>query len=312
VTDRQTVASDQQTVKNQQQTIDLQQANISATEAGQSVNPATIAQDKAAVTQDELTVTSDQKAVKGNVLTASISGVVTLVNGAVGDSVSGSSNSSSGNSSSSGSGASSSSGSGNSSSSASNASSSSASSSAFITIDDLKRLEVVAGFAEADATKIAVRQPATVTLAALPSTEVAGVVATVSPTSVVSNNVVTYDETIMLTNPPAAVLDGMTADVSVVVATATNVLEVPSAAVTTTGTFSTVSVLKGGKQTTTRVTVGLVGNSTTQILTGVTAGESLVEPTATVSSTTTGSTPATRGGGLGGGGGGFGGGGGLG
>ena len=167
----------------------------------------------------------------------------------------------------------------------------------------------MAGFAEADATKIAVGQPATVTLAALPSTEVAGVVASVSPTSIVSNNVVTYDETITLTNPPASVLDGMTADVSVVVQTATNVLEVPSAAVTTTGQFSTVTVLKNGKQTTTRVTVGLVGNSTTQILSGVTAGEVLVEPTATVSSSTTGPTGSTRFGGGGGGGGGFGGGG---
>jgi hypothetical protein len=57
------------------------------------------------------------------------------------------------------------------------------------------------------------------------------------------------------------------------------------------------------------VTVGLVGNSTTQILSGVTAGEKLVEPTATISSSsgTTGSTGVR--GGLGGGGGFVGGGG---
>ena len=128
------------------------------------------------------------------------------------------------------------------------------------------------------------------TLAALPSTEVAGVVTAISPTSVVTSNVVTYDETITLKDPPATVLDGMTADVSVVVATAANVLEVPSAAVTTTGLSSTVTVLKDGKQVTTRVTVGLVGSSTTQILTGVTAGEKLVEPTATISAGTTGTT----------------------
>jgi uncharacterized membrane protein YgcG len=99
----------------------------------------------------------------------------------------------------------------------------------------------------------------------------------------------------------------MTADVSVVVESATNVLEVPSAAVTTTGLASTVTVLKNGKQVTTRVTVGLVGSSTTQILSGVTAGEKLVEPTATISSGTTGTSSPTRG--FGGGGGGFGGGG---
>ena len=149
------------------------------------------------------------------------------------------------------------------------------------------------------------------TLAALPSTEVAGVVTATSPTSVVASNVVTYDETIALRNPPPTVLDGMTADVSVVVETATNVLEVPSAAVTTTGATSTVTVQKNGKDVTTRVTVGLVGSSTTQILSGVTVGEKLVEPTATVSSSssTTGSSGPTR---FGGGGGGFVGGGGFG
>ena len=298
VTDRNTIVSDEQTVQNAKQTVQLQQASLAATETSQTIDAATIAQDQDAVTQDQQTVTSDQEALSGTTLTASITGTVTAVNGTVGETASGSSSSSA-------------SGSSSSSSSASSASSSSASSSSsssgFVTIDNLKNLEVVAGFAEADATKIAVGQPATVTLAALPSTEVAGVVTAISPTSVVTSNVVTYDETISLKNAPATVLDGMTADVSVVVATAADVLEVPSAAVTTTGLASTVTVLKNGKQVTTRVTVGLVGSSTTQILSGVTAGEKLVEPTATISSGTTGTSSPTRG--FGGGGGGFGGGG---
>jgi hypothetical protein len=296
VTDRETIANDEQAVQNEKQTIQLQQASLAATKASQAIDTATITQDEAAVTQDQQTVTSDGSALQGTVLTASISGTVTAVNGAVGQTVSGGSSSAAGS---------------NSSALSASSSSSSSSSSGFVTIDNLRDLEVVAGFAEADATKIAVGQPATVTLAALPSTEVAGVVAAISPTSVVSSNVVTYDETIALKDPPATVLDGMTADVSVVVETATNVLEVPSAAVTTTGLSSTVTVLKNGKDVTTRVTVGLVGNSTTQILSGVTAGEKLVEPTATISSSgTTGSTSPTRV--FGGGGGGFAGGGGFG
>jgi hypothetical protein len=293
VTDRKTIVSDEQTVQNAKQTVQLQQASLAATEASQTIDTATIAQDQDAVTQDQQTVTSDQEALSGTTLTASITGTVTAVNGTVGETASGSSSSSASGSSSSGESASS--------------ASSSSSSSGFVTIDNLKNLEVVAGFAEADATKIAVGQPATVTLAALPSTEVAGVVTAISPTSVVTSNVVTYDETISLKNPPATVLDGMTADVSVVVETAADVLEVPSAAVTTTGLASTVTVLKNGKQVTTRVTVGLVGNSTTQILSGVTAGEKLVEPTATISAGTTGTSSPTRV--FGGGGGGFGGGG---
>ena len=51
--------------------------------------------------------------------------------------------------------------------------------------------------------------------------------AAVSLTSTVVSNVVTYDETIKLINPPSTVKDGMTADVSVVDQTATNVLVRP-------------------------------------------------------------------------------------
>jgi multidrug efflux pump subunit AcrA (membrane-fusion protein) len=115
--------------------------------------------------------------------------------------------------------------------------------------------------------------------------------------------VVTYPVTISLINPPATVRDGMTADASVIVATRANVLVLPSAAITTTGPISTVTVLANGKKTTRTVTTGLVGSSTTEMLTGVKAGDVVVEPTVSVTSTTSSST------GRGGFGGGFGGGG---
>jgi L-fucose isomerase-like protein len=130
---------------------------------------------------------------------------------------------------------------------------------------------------------------------------VAGRMAAVSLTSTVVSDVVTYDETIDLINPPATVKEGMTADASVVVQTATNVLYVPSAAITTTGTVSTVELLQNGKTTVTRVTTGLVGNSDTQILSGLKAGEVVVEPTVTVAASTgTATTTAGGGGGFGG------------
>jgi macrolide-specific efflux system membrane fusion protein len=168
----------------------------------------------------------------------------------------------------------------------------------------LRSLEVVASFAEADAIKIAVHQTATISLASLSNTEVKGVVTAVAPVSTVANNVVTYPVTIALIDPPASLKDGMTAQVSVIVQTASNVLELPSAAITTTGSFSTVKVLTKGVQKVTPVTLGLVGSSYTQIISGVTEGETVVEPTATVSAAT-----STGSGGGGPGGGGFGGGG---
>jgi multidrug efflux pump subunit AcrA (membrane-fusion protein) len=172
-----------------------------------------------------------------------------------------------------------------------------------VSIESLSKLEIVAGFAEADATKIAVGEPATITFPALPETEVAGKVVAVSNTSTVVSNVVTYNETIALVNPPSDVKEGMTADVAVIDQTRANVLELPSSAITTTGAISTVELLQNGKQTLTRVTTGVVGNSDTQIVSGLSAGDVVVEPTVSIATSTTSSSSSTGFAGLGGGGG---------
>jgi multidrug efflux pump subunit AcrA (membrane-fusion protein) len=158
---------------------------------------------------------------------------------------------------------------------------------------------------------MAVGEPATVTLPALPESNVTGTVTAVASTSTVVSNVVTYDVTIALDGPPSTVKVGMTADVSVVVQTAANVLELPSAAISTTGPLSTVTVLANGTKTVTRVTTGLVGDSTTQIDSGLKVGQVVVEPVASVAAASTTGTGVTGGfGGFGGGlGGGLGGGG---
>ena len=284
VVDTQTVATDQQTVAKDKATVAAQQTSIAATSAGQAVVPSTVAQDQAQVLQDQNTVTADQKALNETTLTAPISGTITAVNDAVGAAVTGSGSTGSTGSSSTG--------------------SSSTGSTAFATIENLGGLEVVAGYAEADIAKMADGESATVTLPALTSADVTGTVTAVAPTSTVVSNVVTYNVTIALNSPPSTVKVGMTADVSVVVQTATNTLELPSAAITTTGPISTVTVLANGVKKVTTVTTGLVGDSTTQIESGLKAGEVVVEPVASVSAaSTTGS--SSTGGGLTGGGGGF-------
>jgi multidrug efflux pump subunit AcrA (membrane-fusion protein) len=257
-------------------------------------------------------VAADQKALAETTLAAPISGAVTAVNGSVGGAVSGSGSTVSKGAASS---ASSTAATGGAAGGGAGSGSSSSSSSAFATIDSLGQLEIVSGFAEADATKIAVGQPATITFPALPSTEVAGKVVAVSSTSTVVSNVVTYDETVALINPPPGVKDGMTAQVSVVDQTANNALELPSSAITTTGAISTVELLQNGKTTLTTVKTGLVGNSSTQIVSGLKAGDIVVEPTVTITAASSSSSTSTGLGSLtggGGGGGGFGGGAGFG
>jgi multidrug efflux pump subunit AcrA (membrane-fusion protein) len=316
--DEQAVTTDEQTVARQEATVETAKESVLETEAsiasGDTPAAATIAGDKATVSEDEATVASDEDGLSETTLRAPIAGTVTAVTASVGAAASAGSSttgaSASSTTASSTSGASGSSALGSGSSGAGSSTGSSSSGSSLFTIDSLGQLEIVAGFAEADATQIAVGQPVTITFPALPDTEVAGRLAAVSLTSTVVSDVVTYDETIDLVNPPATVKEGMTANVSVVDQTATNVLYVPSAAITTTGTVSTVEVLQKGKTTSTRVTTGLVGNSDTQILSGLKVGEVLVEPTVTVVGSSGAAGTTAAGGGLGGlGGGGFAGGG---
>jgi multidrug efflux pump subunit AcrA (membrane-fusion protein) len=312
--EQQTVTSDQQTVAHDEGELSAQEESIAATEASEAPNSSTILQDESQVLQDQETVTTDGKTASETTLVAPISGTVTAVNDQVGDTVSGGGSSADSSSSSSSSGGSSSStGSTNAAtnsntSSSDSSSSSSSSSSGFMTIETLSSLQVVAGFAEADATSLAVGQGATVTLAALTDTEVAGKVVAISPTPTVVSDVVTYDVTIDLINPPSTVKDGMTADVNVIVDIAHNVLEVPNAAISTVGNTSTVQLVQNGTTVTKEVTTGLVGESDTQIINGLTAGQK-VQEASTTSTGSTGTSTSTGGFGGGGGGGGFGGGG---
>ena len=311
VTDTSSVTSEEQTVSQQEAAVKSAELSLQQTQASiaSSSTPesATIAQDEASVAQDKAAVATDQAALDQTTLRSPVSGTVTAVNGSIGETVGGG-----GSSVTQGGASSSSTSAQGTASGAAGSGSSSGSSSSLITIDSLDKLEVVSGFAEADATKLAVGQPATVTFPALPNIEVAGKVTAVASTSTVVSDVVTYNATISLINPPTEVKEGMTASVSVVTQTRQNVLQLPSSAITTNGNASTVELLQNGKTTVTPVTTGLVGASTTEIVRGLQKGDVVVEPTVTVTAATSATTGAGAGaGGFGGGAGGlFGGGGG--
>ena len=306
VQDVSTITTAEQTESAQKTTIASAESNLAQTQAtiatSETPSAATIAQDKAAVTQAEVTLASDKQALDETTLRAPVSGTVTAVDAAVGDTVGGSgssvsrgaANSSSSSSSSQGLGTGASTGASDSS------SGSSSSSTTFATIETLDKLEVVSGFAEADATRLAVGQPATITFPALTNVEVAGKVVAVSSTSTVVSNVVTYDATIALVDPPSTVKDGMTANVAVVTQTRSHVLELPSSAITTNGTASTVELLQNGKTSVTPIRTGLVGDSSTEIASGLQNGAVVVIPTVSIAATAT-STTGTGASGFGGG-----------
>ena len=182
-----------------------------------------------------------------------------------------------------------------------------------VTVSDLTHLTVTIGVPEAQASQVKSGQPATVTFDALPGVTAPGTVTSVAATSTTVSNVVEYEDTVTLTVVPPTVKPGMTTSVSITTATAQDAVEVPSVAITTTGTVSTVTVLANGVRQTRVITTGLRGTTETQVTSGLSAGDVVVLPSVTVSSgTTTSRTGAGAGfglGGLGGGAGGFGGGG---
>ena len=222
-------------------------------------------------------VQSAQTALAKTKLYAPISGTIVSLQGLVpGDSVSAGSTASTSDSS----GSSSSSSTGSSAGSLGGSSSSSASSSAssFAEIVNTQTLTMTVAFSESDITKVKVGQPATITLDALAGVELGAHVTTISPIGTTSSGVVSYDATLTLDQSNSQVRLGMSASAAVIVDQAQGVT-VPNSAVTGSGSFATVNQLRNGKTVSKQVVVGLKGDSRTQIVSGLNAGDQLVVTT---------------------------------
>ncbi|HEY4410863.1 MAG TPA: efflux RND transporter periplasmic adaptor subunit [Acidimicrobiia bacterium] len=224
------------------------QAKLTAAKAATTVDAVAVAQATAALHQAQLTVTGAQKTLDATTLKAPVAGTITALNGAVGGTVS------------------------------------AGGSTAFATLVDTSTMVADVSWAEADAGQVAVGQTATITIDSL-SQSVAGTVTSVATTSTVVSDVVTYAGVVTLDQVPDGVKSGMTATVSVVTASKSNVIAVPSAALTTRPGASTVTVSANGQTASRTVTLGLKGDGTTQIVSGLSAGEQVVMSVGTVSGT---------------------------
>ncbi|MGV9298946.1 efflux RND transporter periplasmic adaptor subunit [Amycolatopsis sp. NPDC003676] len=267
-------------------------ANQTATQAQTST-----ASLQAKVDQAQLDVDNAETAVNATTLTAPGAGTVTAINGTVGQQTGSGGNSS--NSSAGASSSSSSSGSGGQS--GQQSSSSSSSSTGFIDITDMGNLVVNTSVAEIDVSKVKTGQKATVTLNATPDQPLQATVSSIDLTPTTSSNVVSYGAKLALTNPPSGLRPGQSASVVITVAEADGVLSVPAAAVRTSGTTNAVTVEQNGQPVTRQVEVGVRGESTVEIKSGLNEGDSVVL-TAASPTTSSGSNGQQRGGtgGLGG------------
>jgi macrolide-specific efflux system membrane fusion protein len=159
-------------------------------------------------------------------------------------------------------------------------------------------LVVNTSVAEIDVSKVKAGQKATVTLNALPDKPIQATVSSINLTPTTSGSVVSYGAQLALTSPPDGLRPGQSASVVITVAEAQNALSVPAAAVTTAGNTNIVTVQENGQNVPRQVQIGIRGESTVQITSGLTEGENVVL-TATAA-TGTGGTGRTGTGGTGG------------
>jgi macrolide-specific efflux system membrane fusion protein len=248
-----------------------------------------------------LAVEEAEQALADTVLRAPANGTVAEVNGAVGDSTSGGSTQSSSSSDSSSDSASGASGglggpSGGSSD-TSTSSGSDTSGSGFVMLVDLDRLDLEVSFSESDIGKLKVGQAATVSVNALPDVKLAAKVTAIGVLSESSGSVVEYPVTVTLKQMDDRLKTGMTASADVVVEQADGAISVPSQAISPGPGGSTVTVDQDGEQQTRRVTTGLEGDSSTQIMSGLDPGDKVVIQTSSATGGTGGATPNLPGGG---------------
>jgi multidrug efflux pump subunit AcrA (membrane-fusion protein) len=275
---------------------------------------ANLASAEAAVKSDRLTAQSAEQAVQDTKLYAPQDGTIVSLSGEVGETVSASGTTKASSSSSSSGGSSTGTGTGTGASAlggastgASSSSTGSSSSSSFAVLSDLSSMQVVVALSESEIGNVHVGQIATVTVEALSGAKLAARVSEVATLSTSSSGAVSYDVTFQLEQLASGLKPGMSATAEVVVKQAEGI-NVPTSAVTA----DSVTVERAGKQVSQAVTTGLAGNSSTIILSGLKAGETVVLPAAS----TTGSSGASLtsrlgglsksgglGGGLGGGGG---------
>ncbi|HLX34069.1 MAG TPA: biotin/lipoyl-binding protein [Candidatus Limnocylindrales bacterium] len=220
----------------------------------QKVAPATAAQiaaDKAAVAQAQETVTNLQDT--GPTITSPIAGTVTAVNLTVGQSVSASSSASS--------------------------SSSSSSTTGQIEVMDLTKLQIAGEASETDISTLKMGQAATITATGLGSDTVVGSICSLSKVGTQISGVASFAVIVCVTGSNPALLVGMSATAAVVTDRADSAVLVPSLAVKTVGGQQVVTILSadGKTETNVPVTTGISNGSETQILTGLSGGETVVE-----------------------------------
>ena len=166
------------------------------------------------------------------------------------------------------------------------ASAASSSPSGFIVLTNPTGMQVTANFSELDSLKLKKGEAATVTLNAQSDTKLNATVLSVSslPSSsgsgAAGSSAVQYAATLQLTGDTSTLRTGLSATVQVVTGEADNALSLPTSALSGTGSSRTATVVhEGGATERVDVGVGVEGDTTVQVVSGLKEGDKVELPT---------------------------------
>ncbi|MGW0591710.1 efflux RND transporter periplasmic adaptor subunit [Streptosporangium sp. NPDC002607] len=145
----------------------------------------------------------------------------------------------------------------------------------FLTLGDLDELQVEALFTESDIGSLELGQQAAITLATRQGKRYTGTVTGIAPTATTTDRLVRYGVTIAFDEPPADLMVGQTASVTVTVAKSAEALYVPAQAVRTSAGVSRVTVQGGVERV---VETGVRGDQYVEITSGLAENDRVVLP----------------------------------
>ena len=151
----------------------------------------------------------------------------------------------------------------------------------FLVLDGINAFQAVLAFTETDAAGITPGQKVNLTFDAVPDLQLSGSVLSVSPSGTAISGVISYYVTVAVPTSDPRLRAGMTAQAEVITKEIPNVLAVPSGAVHRQNGIATVTVVDPGNvQRPVTVQTGATGDGKTQVLSGLTVGQEVVLPAA--------------------------------
>jgi hypothetical protein len=151
--------------------------------------------------------------------------------------------------------------------------------SAFIVLSDVHSLQVVTMIGEQDAARMQPGQRAVVSVDAVPGLQQPAAVLAVGPNGTLLQNVTNFMATLTMDSTDARLKSGMTASAKVVVGELDDVLVVPNSAIQGSGAQRYVTVVQpDGTERRAVIQTGTVGDTTTEVTSGLQAGERVLLP----------------------------------